>query len=104
MNTEKFALVWLRRDLRASDNKALEAAVASGLRVVPVFVFDPGILELLPDREDRRVEFIIRSLRRVESELGPILCFYGRPADVFEWLIKGGWEDIKVDRNKDRQE
>ena len=104
MNNEKVALVWLRRDLRASDNKALEAAVASGLSVVPVFVFDPGILELLPDREDRRVEFIIRSLRRVESELGPILCFYGRPADVFEWLIKGGWEDIKVDRHKDRQE
>lgn len=104
MNNEKVALVWLRRDLRASDNMALEAAVASGLSVVPVFVFDPGILELLPDREDRRVEFIIRSLRRVESELGPILCFYGRPADVFEWFIKGGWKGIKVDRQEDRQE
>lgn len=90
MNNEKVALVWLRRDLRASDNKALEAAVASGLSVVPVFVFDPGILELLPDREDRRVEFIIRSLRRVESELGPILCFYCKPKDAFKWILDGG--------------
>lgn len=90
MNNEKVALVWLRRDLRASDNKALEAAVASGLSVVPVFVFDPGILELLPGREDRRVEFIIRSLRRVESELGPILCFYCKPKDAFKWILDGG--------------
>lgn len=87
---EKIALVWLRRDLRASDNKALEAAVASGLSVVPVFVFDPGILELLPNSEDRRVEFIIRSLRRVESELGPILCFYCKPKDAFKWILDGG--------------
>ncbi|WRQ33099.1 deoxyribodipyrimidine photo-lyase [Bacteroidales bacterium MB20-C3-3] len=90
MNNEKVALVWLRRDLRASDNKALEAAVASGLSVVPVFVFDPGILELLPNSEDRRVEFIIRSLRRVESELGPILCFYCKPKDAFKWILDGG--------------
>lgn len=101
---DKIALVWLRRDLRVNDNRALEAAYASGLKVVPVFVFDPGILELLPDREDRRVEFIVRSLRGVERGLGQIHCFYGRPADVFEWLLEGGLEGKKVDRQEDKQE
>ena len=96
---EKIALVWLRRDLRVNDNRALEAAIASGLKVVPVFVFDPGILELLPNREDRRVEFIIRSLRRVESELGPILSFYGRPADAFRWLLDGVMKFRQGDSN-----
>lgn len=100
MQNEKVALVWLRRDLRVNDNRALEAAYASGLRVVPVFVFDPEILELLPGREDRRVEFIIRSLRSIESELGPILCFYGRPADAFIWLL----EDRQEGRKKGKQE
>lgn len=111
--SEKIALVWLRRDLRVNDNRALEAAVASGLRVVPVFVFDPGILELLPSSEDRRVEFILRSLKRVEKELvrklerepdrerdrekiGPILHFYGEPIDAFSWLL-GGRVDSKPD-------
>ena len=88
--SEKIALVWLRRDLRVNDNRALEAAMKSGLRVVPVFVFDPEILEKLPSRDDRRVEFILRSLRRVEGEIGPILCFYGKPKDAFKWILDGG--------------
>ena len=33
-------LVWFRQDLRLSDNPALQAGVASGLPVVPVFVWD----------------------------------------------------------------
>ena len=98
--SEKIALVWLRRDLRVNDNRALEAAAASGLRVVPVFVFDPGILELLPNREDRRVEFIVRSLRRVM--IGPMLHFYGRPIDAFRWMLEGGLEGREEDGTMNR--
>jgi deoxyribodipyrimidine photo-lyase len=35
-------LVWLRGDLRLADHPAISAAVASGLAVVPVFVWPPG--------------------------------------------------------------
>ncbi|MGB7971264.1 MAG: deoxyribodipyrimidine photo-lyase [Candidatus Deferrimicrobiaceae bacterium] len=35
------AIVWFRRDLRISDNPALSAAVAGGVPVVPVYIFDP---------------------------------------------------------------
>ena len=37
-------LHWHRRDLRAADNRALAAAADDG-PVLPVFVFDPGVLE-----------------------------------------------------------
>ena len=35
------AIVWFRRDLRLGDNPALDAALRSADRVVPVFVLDP---------------------------------------------------------------
>ena len=104
MKNEKIAIVWLRRDLRVYDNMALEAAVASGMRLLPVFVFDTEILEKLPSKEDRRLEFILRNLRRVEKELRekdlgkrvfevskqlPILHFYGKPIEAFEWILAG---------------
>ncbi|HEX4005552.1 MAG TPA: deoxyribodipyrimidine photo-lyase [Acidobacteriaceae bacterium] len=36
-------LVWLRRDLRLADHPALTAAVATGLAVIPVYVWDPEV-------------------------------------------------------------
>jgi deoxyribodipyrimidine photo-lyase len=35
------ALVWFRQDLRLADNPALQAAVASGAHIVPVYVWSP---------------------------------------------------------------
>ena len=34
------AIVWFRQDLRLADNPALAAAVDSGARILPVFVYD----------------------------------------------------------------
>jgi deoxyribodipyrimidine photo-lyase len=43
MSTESSPiLLWIRRDLRLSDNPALMAACASGRPVVPVFILDPS--------------------------------------------------------------
>jgi len=61
-------LVWLRRDLRASDNAALYHALKNCQRVHVVFVFDTDILDALP-RADRRVEFIRESLAEVDARL-----------------------------------
>jgi deoxyribodipyrimidine photo-lyase len=36
------ALVWFRQDLRLADNPALQAAVASGASIVPVFIWSPA--------------------------------------------------------------
>ena len=55
-------LVWLRRDLRLQDNPALALALRQCDRVHCAFVLDTAILDGLP-RQDRRVEFILDSLR-----------------------------------------
>lgn len=63
------ALFWFRRDLRLSDNAGLYDALRSADRVHCAFVFDREILDALPDRRDRRVEFIHRSLGELAQAL-----------------------------------
>ncbi|MCB1887355.1 MAG: deoxyribodipyrimidine photo-lyase [Rhodocyclaceae bacterium] len=63
------ALVWLRRDLRCEDHAALHHALRSARRVYCAFVFDREILEALPTRRDRRVEFIRDSLVALDGAL-----------------------------------
>jgi deoxyribodipyrimidine photo-lyase len=58
----KRALMWFRRDLRCFDNAALHAALIHAERVHCVFVFDREILDSLPSKADRRVEFIWESI------------------------------------------
>ena len=62
------ALVWLRRDLRLSDNAALHHALRSARRLWCVFVFDTDILDSLP-RADRRLEFIWQAVVELDSQL-----------------------------------
>ncbi|NMG73877.1 cryptochrome/photolyase family protein [Aromatoleum diolicum] len=63
------ALVWFRRDLRSFDHAALYYALRRFERVHCVFVFDREILDALPDRQDRRVEFIWRSVQELDAAL-----------------------------------
>jgi deoxyribodipyrimidine photo-lyase len=61
-------LVWLRRDLRLHDNAALAAALQQCRQVHCLFVLDRAILDPLP-RRDRRVAFILESLRELDTAL-----------------------------------
>ncbi len=78
----KSALFWFRRDLRCYDNAGLSAALASGTPVHCAFVFDREILDALPDRADRRVEFIWHSVRELAAGLaalgGTLHVLHGR--------------------------
>jgi deoxyribodipyrimidine photo-lyase len=84
-------IFWFRRDLRLHDNHGLFQALRSGRPLVPIFIFDRSILDRLEDCDDRRVEFIYRSLEEMQSVLaamGSTLdARYGRPADVFQQLM-----------------
>ena len=80
------ALVWFRRDLRATDNAALHHALRAAREVWCVFVFDRDILDPLP-RRDRRVEFIHASLLDLDGQLrelkpgARLLVRHGRAVD-----------------------
>ena len=63
------ALVWFRRDLRVDDHAALSHALRDYRKVYCLFVFDTEILEALPRRDDRRVEFIRESLVELDRGL-----------------------------------
>ena len=63
------ALHWFRRDLRDDDNAGLYHALASARRVHCAFVFDREILDRLPTRADRRVEFIHASVAELRASL-----------------------------------
>lgn len=70
------AICWLRRDLRLGDNGALAAALSHardhGGQVAVAFVFDTDILDALPDRDDRRIAFIVDSLVELDRALRAI--------------------------------
>lgn len=76
------ALFWFRRDLRLADNTALLRSLAQAQAVQPVFVFDTTILAGLP-RQDRRVDFIHRSLTALHDTLhacgGGLRVVHGDP-------------------------
>lgn len=69
-NTRR-ALFWFRRDLRLNDNVGLYHALKECDHVAPIFIFDKTILQDLAS-EDRRVEFILKCLSSLKSQLNLI--------------------------------
>jgi deoxyribodipyrimidine photo-lyase len=86
------ALVWFRRDLRTSDHAALYHGLKEARRVYCAFVFDTQILNALPSRADRRVEFILESLIELKSALesmgGGLIVRHGDPRDEIPELAQ----------------
>lgn len=86
-------LFWFRRDLRLTDNTGLEAALASGWPVVPVFVYDTSILTLLDNPADCRVDWLSQCLSGLHAALGEwgtsLVVHHGRVLEAFEnWLSR----------------
>jgi len=92
MIMEKIAVFWFRRDLRLQDNHGLSKALASGVKVLPVFIFDTTILNQLENPFDRRVDYIHQALTAMNEELqkhgSALKTFHGSPAVVFDELKK----------------
>jgi len=93
MNHKKqVAIFWFRRDLRLSDNAGLYHALKSGHKIVPLFIFDKDILDILEDKADKRVEFIYRTLENLQKDLlqygSSVIVHYGRPIEIWTELIQ----------------
>jgi deoxyribodipyrimidine photo-lyase len=76
------ALVWFRRDLRLADHAALSHALEAHGAVYCAFCFDTEILDPLPSRLDRRVEFIWHAVQELDEALaergGGLIVLHGR--------------------------
>lgn len=87
----KIVIYWFRRDLRTEDNKGLQQALASGLPVIPIFIFDREILDQLNDPCDRRVDYIHQALISINDTLhkynSTLQVYHGKPLEVFKKII-----------------
>lgn len=86
----KINIFWIRRDLRINDNTALDRALASGLPVLPIFIFDTNITEELPG-DDSRISFIYETLSDIYSNLqkegSSLYILKGDPVEIWQELI-----------------
>jgi len=64
---ENFSVFWFRRDLRLDDNLGLNAALSSGLKVIPIFIFDTEIINKL-EKNDLRIKMIHAALVKLNDD------------------------------------
>ena len=101
---DKISIFWFRRDLRLKDNHGLYRALESGKKVLPIFIFDEDILDLLENKSDKRVDFIVQALQTLNSFLKSknkgIKIFKGKPLEIYKKLTKN-YEIEAVYSNED---
>ena len=82
---------WFRRDLRIQDNVALFHALSTEKEVLPVFIFDPAILDGLAV-DDARVTCIHQSILALNVVLkkrgSGMQMYYGDPVQIFSQLVE----------------
>lgn len=84
-------LFWFRRDLRLEDNHGLYQALKHHTNVLPIFIFDPEIIDELP-KADARLGFIHDQLKKIKQILedkfeSSLLTIYQRPEEAFKTLL-----------------
>ena len=82
------AILWLRRDLRLSDNPALTAAVRSGLPVVPVFILDPETEALAAAPKWRMGQAVAHFAARLDAIGSRLILRRGDAAEVLAALVR----------------
>lgn len=101
---DKISIFWFRRDLRLKDNHGLFQALESGKKVLPIFIFDEYILDLLENKSDKRVDFIVQALQTLNSFLKSknkgIKIFKGKPLEIYKKLTEN-YEIEAVYSNED---
>jgi deoxyribodipyrimidine photo-lyase len=88
---QQISVFWFRRDLRLDDNTGLQHALDSKYPVLPIFIFDPHILDCLESAKDPRVEFIHREITRIKAKLerhgSTLKLYHDTPENVFSSLL-----------------
>ena len=89
-------LLWFKNDLRLHDNEALNNAIDSGRKVLPVFIFDTNIYRKLdlgfPKTDRVRLEFTRQCVDDLRRNLiaigGNLLVLTGQPETLIPHLVK----------------
>ncbi|MGD2028053.1 MAG: deoxyribodipyrimidine photo-lyase [Anaerolineales bacterium] len=81
---------WLRRDLRLSDNPALDAALSKGNNVIPLFIVDPDLWRG-DTYSNKRAAFLVANLHHLHQGLAErgsrLVVRQGNPVDVLREIV-----------------
>jgi deoxyribodipyrimidine photo-lyase len=104
MSKPEVSIFWFRRDLRLNDNHGLFQALSAGIPVLPLFIFDPNILDRLEKPYQIRVQFIHQSLQEIDEKLkqhgAGLKIIFDTPVNAFRKLLKD-YNVKKVFTNRD---
>jgi len=85
----KLAIWWIRRDLRLTDNQALQAALEQSEAILPLFILDHKLLDS-PWVGEKRTAFLFAGLVKLDEQLrdkgGALIVRRGSPQQVFHKL------------------
>lgn len=83
----KTVIWWIRRDLRLNHNPTLQAALQTGLPVVPLFIIDPV---LVSDPPSNRQNFLMSALKSLDQALqtarSHLILRKGKPLQVLQQM------------------
>lgn len=118
--TENTVIFWFRNDLRIHDNPALNKALESGFRVIPVYViediwYDALFPELgFPRAGEKRKQFLAESLadlkRNLQQKSSDLLVFKGKTSEILKKVSnatnsvkiiaqkEAAWEEIQIEK------
>lgn len=84
------AIWWIRRDLRLSDNQALNTALAQAQQIIPLFIVDPYLLASTYVG-DKRLAFLWANLETLATALktrgSQLIVKHGQPLAVLSDLV-----------------
>ena len=88
---ERCVVWWIKRDARLADNEALQSAIATGLPVVPLFIFEPSIISS-PEYSSMHAHAQSGAIGRLREGLEMLgagcLTSYGECEEVFAELMQ----------------
>ncbi|OHX65335.1 cryptochrome/deoxyribodipyrimidine photo-lyase family protein [Flammeovirga pacifica] len=77
MNNEKLNIVWIKRDLRTQDHKALFEAEKSDLPYIIIYLIEPSITSY-KDTSQRHLQFVYHSILKMND----CLSIYNRKVEI----------------------
>lgn len=89
MDKQKVVVLWFKRDLRITDHRPAAMAIAHGLPVLCLYVYEPDLLQH-PDSDIRHWRFAHQSIGQLDQYLQTfhqrVLEWYGNVLDVLEYI------------------
>jgi len=103
----KNALLLFKNDLRLTDNETLVKAIASGKKIVPVYIYNPSSYKNIalgfPKADQVRVAFLNKSVLDLRDNLkkigGNLMIVVGKPEELLpELLVKHDCDTIYTEQ------